>query len=294
MHDVSPRIGYLGIGLMGEPMTIRLLDAGYSTTVWNRTPAKLADVIALGAIGAETPKKLAERCDFVFMCLMDASAIEEVVFGSDGIAQASGPTLLVDFGTIHPDKCREFAERLEKANGMKWIDAPISGGPIGAAEGTLAIMAGGDVSDIERVRPVIEVMSNRFTHMGDIGTGLLTKLCNQIIVGNTISIIAESVHFAEKAGVDARALSEVLKGGFADSMPFQVLAPRMASRQFKDPMGHTNTMLKDIIAVHDVAAKSGANLPMSGQTLEILREAAAHGDGDKDICTIIQGFERRE
>jgi len=287
--DISnPRIGYLGIGLMGEPMTIRLLDAGYSVSVWNRTPEKLKKVIQHGATVAATPAELAEQCDYVFMCLMDAAAIEQVVFGPQGIAQVFGPRMLVDFGTIHPDQCREFAKRLHSANAMRWIDAPITGGVPGAEAGTLAIIAGGDEDDIEQLRPVISVMSDRFSRMGEVGAGLLTKLCNQIIVGCTISVIAESVHFAEKAGVDAAALSTVLKGGFADSLPFQMFVPRMANREFENPMGHTNTMLKDLIAVDDIASKSGANTPMTAQALELLRKTSAQGDGDRDICTIIR------
>ena len=291
MNISKPRIGYLGIGLMGEPMTMRLLKAGFSVSVWNRTQAKLENVVQHGAVAFDTPAELAAQCDYLFMCLMDAAAIEHVVFGPQGIAQISGPTMLVDFGTIHPDQCREFAERLHTANGMKWIDAPISGGVPGAEAGTLAIMAGGHKDDIEQIRPVIEVMSDRFSRMGDLGAGLLTKLCNQIIVGCTISVIAESVHFAEKAGVDAAALTTVLKGGFADSLPFQMFAPRMANREFENPMGHTNTMLKDLIAVDDIASKSGAKIQMSSQALELLQKTATSGDGDKDICTIIRQFD---
>jgi len=292
MTGARPRIGYIGVGLMGRPMVVRLLDKGYEVTVWNRSREKLEALVARGATAAATPAELATGCDFVFMCLMDAKAVEAVIFGPDGVAQASGPTALVDFGTLHPDRSRDFASRLAKANGMAWIDAPVSGGVPGAEAGTLAIMAGGDADVIEAVRPVVMNLCARFTRMGGAGAGQSTKLCNQIISGCTMAIVAEAVNFAEKSGVDAGALTVALKGGFADSTPFQLFAGRMAAREFEDPLGTTNTMLKDLKAVAEVADISGARLPMTEQALSILQDAEAHGDGDRDISTIILSFDR--
>ena len=288
----KPTIGYIGVGLMGEPMVNRLLDAGYDVTVWNRTRSKLDGVVARGAVVAATPQELAQQSDYVFMCLMDAKAIEAVIFGADGVVNSEHPKLLVDFGTIHPDQCRDFALRLKTANGMSWVDAPISGGVPGAEAGTLAIMAGGTAQDIETLRPVISHLSARFTHMGGQGAGLLTKLCNQIITGCTMSIVAEAVNFAEKSGVDAHALSEALKGGFADSLPFSLFAPRMASRDFDNPMGATDTMIKDLVSIVDVAGQTGAKTPMTKQSLKILQDASDHGGGQKDISVIIEVFNR--
>lgn len=292
MSGMRPRIGYIGVGLMGKPMVVRLLDAGYDVSVWNRSRDKLDALIDGGASAAETPAELAANSDFVFMCLMDAKAVEAVVFGPDGVAQASGPKILVDFGTLHPDTSREFAERLSAANGMAWVDAPVSGGVPGAEAGTLAIMAGGDADVIEVVRPVVMNLCARFTRMGGAGAGQSTKLCNQIISGCTMAIVAEAVNFAQKSGVDAGALTEALKGGFADSTPFQLFAGRMAAREFEDPLGTTNTMLKDLKAVADVADISGARLPMTEQALSIMQDAEENGDGDRDISTIILSFDR--
>ncbi len=292
MSGDIPRIGYIGVGLMGRPMIERLLDNGYAVTVWNRSREKLARLVERGAIAADTPADLASKVDFVFMCLTDASAVEAVVFGPKGVAEASGPTVMVDFGTLHPDNSRDFAVRLRAANGMGWVDAPVSGGVPGAAAGTLAIMAGGDESDIDAVRPVIAQLSARFTRMGGAGAGQSTKLCNQIISGCTMAIVAEAVNFAEKSGVDATVLTEALKGGFADSTPFQLFAPRMAAREFENPLGTTDTMLKDLKSVAEVAHHSGAKLPMTSRALEIMQEAQAHGDGDRDISTIIGYFDR--
>jgi len=291
MSDL-PTIGYIGVGLMGEPMVNRLLDAGFTVNVWNRTRSKLDDVVARGAVVADTACELAERSDYVFMCLMDAKAIEMVVFGDAGVTASRHPKVLVDFGTIHPDQARDFAVRLRAANGMAWIDAPISGGVPGAEAGTLAIMAGGDAGDIDLLRPVIAHLAARFTYMGPQGAGLLTKLCNQIITGCTMSIVAEAVNFAEKSGVDAHALTEALKGGFADSTPLQLFAPRMASRDFDNPMGATDTMIKDLVSIVDVAGQTGAMTPMTQQSLKILRDASDHGGGQKDISVIIEVFNR--
>lgn len=292
MSDDKPTIGYIGIGLMGEPMVNRLLAAGYNVVVWNRTAAKMDAVVARGAIAAATPFALAEQSDYVFMCLMDGKAVEAVVFGENGVASSSHPKTLVDFGTIHPDTCRDFATRLKTASGTGWIDAPISGGVPGATAGTLAIMAGGSQADVEDLRPVIAHLSARFTHMGANGAGLLTKLCNQIIVGCTMSIVAEAVNFAEKAGVDATALTTALKGGFADSMPFQIFGQRMATRNFADSLGATDTMLKDLVSVTEVAAQTSAKIPMTVQSLNILQDTSDNGDGPNDISTIIRFFDR--
>ncbi len=288
----KPTIGYIGVGLMGEPMVNRLLDAGFDVAVWNRTASKLDAVVARGAVAAATPFDLAERSDYVFMCLMDAGAIEMVIFGAGGVSGSSNPRVIVDFATIHPDQCRAFADRLRAANGMAWVDAPISGGVPGAEAGTLAIMAGGDAAEVEALRPVIAHLSARFTHMGGQGAGLLTKLCNQIIVGSTMAIVAEAVNFAEKSGVDAHALTEALKGGFADSTPLQLFAPRMASRDFDNPFGATDTMIKDLTSIVDVAGQTGAVTPMTQASLEILQDASDHGGGQKDISVIIEVFNR--
>jgi len=288
-----PRIGYLGLGLMGAPMAARLLKAGYEVTVWNRSPAKAAPLVALGAKQADTPAGLAEASDLVLMCLMDAAAVEHVVFGEAGIASVkgpdAGPTILVDFSSIHPDATRALAARLKQANGMAWIDAPVSGGVPGAEAGTLAIMAGGAAGDIEDVRPVVMHLCQRFTHMGEVGAGQTTKLVNQIISGCTMAITAEAVSFAKKAGVDANRLTEALGGGFADSKPFQLFAPRMAARDFSNPLGTTNSMLKDLHTVLEVG--TDAVLPFARTAVEVMEQTAANGDGENDISTIVKYFD---
>jgi 3-hydroxyisobutyrate dehydrogenase len=286
----KPRIGYIGVGLMGKPMVDRLLDAGYPVTVWNRSREKLDPVVERGAVAAETPAALAAASDYVFMCLMDTAAVEAVVFGSDGVAHAKGPTVLVDFSTLPPETSRAFAARLKDANGMGWVDAPVSGGVPGAEKGTLAIMAGGDENDIETVRPVVMNLCARFTRMGGAGAGQSTKMCNQIISGCTMAVVAEAVGFALRSGVDASRLTEALSGGFADSIPFQLFAPRMAAQDFSNPLGATRTMIKDLDAVEDIAGAVAARVPMTESALSIMRYVAERGDADNDISTIIKYF----
>jgi 3-hydroxyisobutyrate dehydrogenase len=284
----KPRLGFIGIGLMGRPMALRLLAAGYEVTVWNRSPAKLAAVLAQGARAANAPAAVARAADIVMMCVTDQHAAEEVLFGHDGIAAggASGK-LVVDFSSIAPASARAFAKRLQRQCGMGLVDAPVSGGTPGAEQGTLAIMAGGAPEHIERVRPVVMHLAQRFTRMGDAGAGQVTKLCNQIIVGCLFPVIAEAVRLAEAAGVDASALPTALKGGFADSLPLQVFGARMAARNFDPPLGAVSIMLKDLENAAAVAKENGVPLPMAHMAAELFRLLAAQGRGAQEPTVLI-------
>jgi len=284
----KPTVGYIGIGLMGKPMTLRLLAAGYRTMVWNRSRAKLKDVLEKGAVEAKSPQELAAACDIVFLCLTDTVAVEEVVFGPDGVARGAEPgKILVDFSSIRPDATRAMAGRLKEATGMAWIDSPVSGGVQGAAAGSLAIMCGGDAADVERVRPVVMSMCQRFTHMGPSGAGQVTKLCNQVIVGSTLAVLAEAVNLAERSGVDAKRLTEALTGGWADSKPFQIFVPRMASRNYEPKLGAVATMLKDLDTATSVGRANQAALPMAALAAELMRIHAAQSSAEDDPGAMI-------
>jgi 3-hydroxyisobutyrate dehydrogenase len=282
------KLGYIGIGLMGRPMTLRLLAAGHEVTVWNRSREKLAAVLDKGAKAADSPAAVARNSEIVMMCVTDQHAAEEVLFGKNGvITAAEAGKLVVDFSSIAPASARDFAARLEQ-KGMGLIDAPVSGGVAGAEKGTLAIMAGGKAEHIERVRPVVMHLAQRFTRMGDSGAGQATKLCNQVIVGSLIAVIAEAVRLAEAAGVDAKKLPEALKGGFADSLPLQIFGPRMASRTFEPSLGSSAIMLKDLENAATVARENRVPLPMAGTAAQLYRLLAAQGKGEKEISTIIE------
>ena len=290
---MTPKLGFVGLGLMGGPIVGRLLEAGYDVTVWNRSPEKIISAVANGATKAANVAELVSAVDLVLMCLTDSTAVEKVVFGEDGVASgAADDKLLVDFSSIRPDVTRKFAARLKVKTGMSWVDAPVSGGAKGAAAGTLAIMAGGEVEDVERVRPIVAVFSQRFTRMGEIGAGQVTKLCNQIIVASNVAAMAEAISFAEKSGVvDATKLADALKGGWADSQPFQIMAPRFAARNTEPKIGAIDVMLKDIDTARDLAIENGAPLPMAALASEAFRKLSSMGLGDSDIGEIMTLFD---
>lgn len=272
-------LGYLGLGMMGFPMARRLVEAGQDITIWNRSAAKADALVKAGAKRAHCPRDVAMAASIIFICVTDAAAVEDVVFGRDGIASVDGQgKLVVDFSSIHPDAARSIAARLKQANGMAWIDAPVSGGSKGAEEGTLAVMAGGDAADIERARPYVMAMARRLTRMGPTGAGQTTKLCNQVIVGCAMTVLAEAARLAVNAGIDASLLPEALAGGFADSIPLQLFVPRMVQNIHSPPSGYISTMLKDLDTVVDVARNTSTPVPMSALSSQLFRLAkAAHG-----------------
>jgi 3-hydroxyisobutyrate dehydrogenase len=283
----AEKLGYLGLGMMGFPMTRRLVNAGYDVTVWNRSAGKATTLVEAGAKLATHPRDVAATASIIFMCLTDAAAVELVVFGPDGLAAVSGQgKLVVDFSSIHPDAARSIAARLKAANGMGWIDAPVSGGTMGAEKGTLAVMAGGEAADIERVRPYVLAMARRLTHMGPTGAGQTTKLCNQVIVGCAMAVLAEATRLAVNAGIDAKRLPEALAGGFADSIPLQLFVPRMVQGIHSPPLGHIATMLKDLDTVIDVARDTSSPVPMAALAAQLFRLAKAARGADVDALEI--------
>jgi 3-hydroxyisobutyrate dehydrogenase len=287
MHESAEKLGYLGLGMMGSPMARRLLDAGYRVTVWNRSEGKATPLVEAGATLAADPSAAANTSSILFMCLTDAAAVENVVFGPRGLATTPGTgKLVVDFSSIHPDAARSIAKRLEAANGMGWIDAPVSGGTKGAQEGTLAVMAGGDAAAIERARPYVMAMARRLTHMGPTGAGQTAKLCNQIIVGCAMAVLAEATRLATNAGIDAGRLPEALTGGFADSIPLQLFVPRMVQGIHSPPLGHISTMLKDLDAVVDVAQQTSTPVPMAALASQLFRMAKTSRGADADALEI--------
>lgn len=284
-----PRIAFAGIGLMGLPMTRRLLAAGFPLTVWNRTPDKCTPLLELGARCAETPAELCAEADILMLCLADTAVVREVVFGPGGVVEgARAGQVLVDFSSLEPAATREMAAELERRTGVHWIDAPVSGGTPGAEAGTLAIMAGGREEDVERVRPVLAHLGQRLTRMGEVGAGQVTKVCNQMIVACNALVIAEVVALAEKAGVDASLLAPALAGGFADSRPLQILAPQMAESCFEPVKWHVRTLLKDLDTATRLSREEGSATPMSGLAAQLMRLHGSQGNLERDPATLIE------
>ncbi|MGA6096376.1 NAD(P)-dependent oxidoreductase [Stutzerimonas marianensis] len=283
-----PSIAFAGIGLMGAPMCRRLLAAGYPLTIWNRSPDKCDALVEAGARRVRTPAELCGAADIVLMCLADTAVVREVVFGRDGIAEgARAGQLLVDHSSLEPAAARAMAAELETRRGMRWVDAPVSGGTAGAEAGSLAIMAGGRTEDIERVRPVLMNLGQRLTRMGEVGAGQVTKACNQMIVACNALVIAEVVALAERSGVDARQLAPALTGGFADSRPLQILAPQMASNEFEPVKWHVRTLLKDLDTAVQVSREAGSATPMTGLAAQLMRLHGSQGHLHEDPATLV-------
>src|ERR1700730_13601953 len=283
----AEKLGYLGLGMMGFPMAQRLINAGYGVAVWNRSAGKAAALVEAGAKLKAHPGEVAATASVLFMCVTDAAAVEGVVFGRNGLETVNGAAeLVVDLSSIHPDAARDIAARLKAKNGMGWVDAPVSGGTKGAEEGTLAVMAGGDAADVERVRPYVLAMARRLTHMGPTGAGQTTKLCNQVIVGCAMAVLAEATRLAVNAGIDAKRLPEALAGGFADSIPLQLFVPRMVQGIHSPPLGHIATMLKDLDTVIDVARDTSSPVPMSALAAQLFRLAKSARGADADALEI--------
>lgn len=288
MTDPQPRLGYVGLGLMGGPMARRLLDAGYPLSVWNRDPAKAWALADSGAALLASPAAVAAASDIVFTCLTDTTAVETVVFGPDGIASGGrAGTVLVDFSSIQPARAAAMAQRLRDEAGMGWIDAPVSGGVPGATKGTLAVMAGGDPAEFERVAPVVAHLSGRFTLMGPNGAGQTTKLINQMIVGCGFAIVAEACQLAEDAGIDPARIPLALAGGRADSPILQQYMPRMAARD-REVQARVAIMIKDLNTVMEEAKRLGSALPMTGLATELHKLLARHGLADADNAEMIR------
>ena len=288
----KPVLGFIGIGLMGRPMSLHLCKAGFEVHVFNRTQSKLAPLLEAGATAAESPAALTRAADIVFTCVSDTASMEHVVFGPNGIQNGAkdggSAKTLVDFSSIRPDATRDMAVRLREESGMGWVDAPVSGGVLGAEEASLAIMCGGDTADVERVRPIVETLCARFTHMGPQGAGQVTKLCNQMVVVCTLAVLAETVNMGQKAGIDAARLPEALAGGWADSKPLQIFVPRMAAGEFDPPFGHLATMLKDIDTATDLGRSQGTALPMSATAAELMRLMGSYGFLDKEPTELVR------
>ena len=288
----KPRIGYIGIGLMGLPMTRRLLERGYAVTACDIDAERTEAARAAGAAVADAPAQAVHGADIVLLNLPTTDAVEQVAFGEHGVASAlRPPQLLVDFSTVEVEKGRAFAAKLRAQTGCGWIDAPVSGGPPACAAGTLTVMAGGDAAEIERVRPLMADIAGQFTAMGPAGAGLAAKMINQLIVGCAHAVMAEAVALAEAAGVDAARIPECLAGGYADSPMLQNFYPRMVQRDFT-PRGYARQLLKDLEMLNKFAGGLTAPLPMSGQVLSLYRMLVHLGHAELDSTAVFKLYER--
>lgn len=282
------RVGFIGIGLMGLPLCHRLLQAGTDLQVWNRDRRKTEPLVQAGARCTATPRELAAAVDVLLICVSDSAAVMAVMHGPDGVLAGAHPGLtVIDHSSITPEVTRQLAAELQARCGAQWIDAPVSGGVAGAEQGRLVIMAGGDAERMATVSPLLAHYSQRITRMGEVGAGQVTKICNQLIVAANSLLIAETVALAERAGVDAGLLAPALAGGFADSLPFQILTPRMAERRFEPVQWKVQTLLKDLGNAVALGQASASPLPLATAARELLLQHAEAGHASADLSSII-------
>jgi 3-hydroxyisobutyrate dehydrogenase len=265
----AQRIGFIGLGDIGAPMALRILQAGHPLRVYNRTAARAEPFTSRGVPGAASGAALARESDIVFLCVSDTAAVEQVVFGENGVAQGAHPRLLVvDLSTSHPVRTQEMAQRLLDERGVAWVDAPVSGGAVGARAGTLAVMAGGAKADLERVRPVLMSFAGRVTHMGPVGCGMAAKACNQMLNYGTGALIAETLDFAARFGIDPALIPEAVAGGFADSNVMRHYGQSMVAGTYR---GNGLTALKDLDIIMDMGRTTRSAMPLTSLVASFFR-----------------------
>lgn len=280
-------LGFVGIGLMGKPMTLRLLAAGFKVNVWNRSPDKLVAVEQAGAKICLSLAELVTNSEVILLCLADTAVVETIV-NQQVLPHGSPGKLVIDLSSIHPENSKQLAASLKQQCDMRWVDAPVSGGTAGAELGTLAIMAGGDAEDIAIAREVLRPLYSRLTHMGPVGSGQTTKICNQMIVSCNVLVIAEMMALAQQAGVESAKIPEALAGGFADSKPLQIVGPEMAADQFEPVKWRVKTLLKDLNMAVDLAVEQGSAIPMSGLAAQLMQLHGSQGFLEQDPSTLIK------
>jgi len=276
------------MGLMGTRMASRLLQAGYTVAVWNRSQHACEALIQQGATQLELNK--IAKYPLILICLADDQAVQSVFDQIQPYLKAE--QVIVDFSSLSVTVTQQLAQSAQQQQ-VTWIDSPVSGGTIGAEQGTLVIFAGGDEHTIQALEPIYKVLSQRVTRMGETGTGQATKICNQLIVAANSTLIAEAVALASQAGVDTNLLAPALAGGFADSKPFQILAPRMATHTFEPVQWKVQTLSKDLNNALKLAHSFNLNIPVAQKALLQLQAHQENGFADNDLATIIQYIEQQ-
>ena len=284
--DRNTKIAFLGMGLMGSRMAARLIQAGFEVAVWNRTLSSCDILVDMGA----TLLNLQDIAAYpvLLTCLADDSAVQTVYEHIQN--QLQPDQVLVDFSSLSVAQTQKLASQAQVRQ-VKWSDSPVSGGIVGAEQGTLVIFAGGDLQTIQNLSLIYNVLSQRVTRMGETGTGQATKICNQLIVAANSTLIAEAVALAAQAGVDTKLLAPALAGGFADSKPFQILAPRMASHTFEPVQWKVQTLSKDLNNAVQLAEHFKLNIPVAKQALLQLKAHQNKGYAEADLATVIQMVE---
>ncbi|WP_242939495.1 2-hydroxy-3-oxopropionate reductase [Sulfobacillus thermosulfidooxidans] len=288
----APRIGFIGLGIMGAPMAMNLLRAGFPLAVHNRTRDKEMSLVTEGAVAADSPAATADATDVIITMLPDTPDVESVYFGANGVFNRVRPGhLLIDMSTASP----AIARRIHQAaveRGADSLDAPVSGGDVGAKTGTLSIMVGGSVEAFERARPIFQAMGKNIVHIGDAGAGQVTKACNQIVVALTIEAVGEALVLAKKSGVDPGRVRQALLGGFAQSRVLDVHGQRALEQRF-EPGFRVQLHRKDLAIALQAAQQLDVSIPLTATVHDMMNSLLAQGLGDKDHSILIYELARR-
>ncbi len=280
------RVGYIGLGLMGKSMARNILRAGFSLVVHNRSRAAVNELVAEGAAAAYSPAEVAEQVDVVFTNLPDSPDVESVVLGEHGIIEKARPGMIyVDNSTIKPAVARKIAHRLAE-KGAQSLDAPVSGGDIGARDGTLTIMVGGPAEALERARPILQALGKTITHVGESGTGQIAKAANQIMVAAQMVAMGELLIFARKAGADPQKVVEAIKGGAAQCWTLDVKPPRLFAGN-RNPGFKAYMQAKDLAIIMDTAREYGIPLPSTAVDLQLFNAMLQSGMSNLDNSAVI-------
>jgi 3-hydroxyisobutyrate dehydrogenase len=279
------RIAFVGLGTMGAAMAANLCRAGFEVTVWNRSPGRSGALVELGAAEAASPSAAARAADVVVSCVSDTPDVETVLFAPGGVAEGlAAGSLVIDCSTISPAATAGFATRL-RAQGIGFVDAPMSGGSEGAKHGTLTFFVGGDAADAERANPVLAAMGKTITYFGPAGSGQAVKAVNQVVIAGIYLGVAEGMILAMKAGLDPDAVVEALGGGVARSWILENRSGRMIANDY--PLGfRTSLHLKDLVIALELARSTGATLPVASLAAQLESGLVARGYGDEDMSNL--------
>lgn len=285
---MAERVGFIGLGVMGRPMAKHILAGGYALSVYNRSRRSVDELVAAGATAATSPSDVASRSDVIITMLPDTADVEAVMAGRDGVLDGIRPgSILIDMSSISPVATKQLAERVA-AKGATMLDAPVSGGEVGAVNASLSIMVGGDGAALARVRPILERMGNpeRIVHIGDQpGAGQICKVCNQIAIGGALAGVSEAFALARKAGVDAGRVRQALLGGFAASRVLEVHGERMLKANYV-PGFRTRLYQKDLRLAGEAAAAHGVSLPATAVVTQLVNALVAAGGADLDYSAL--------
>ena len=292
MAQSDPKIGFIGLGVMGAPMARNLLAAEHEVLAWNRSPAPLEELVRAGARAADGPAAVAAEADVTISIVSDDAALRGVLGGPGGAIAAARPgSLIVDMSTVSPALARQLAAEAA-TRGVGFLDAPVSGGDVGARDGTLSIMVGGEAGDVERARPVFEVLGSRVTHVGAVGAGQVAKACNQVLVAVIFGGLAEALVLGSKLGADPAAILDAIGGGMAANRIMEVRRDNFLGHDFA-PGFKVDLHHKDLEIALGASGEVDAPLPLTAEVQQMFRQLRAAGHGEEDDSALLRVAEQR-